>query len=283
MAQDERADLPAGYGLNDLVNGIWEESTHLETVLVIHGYDSLREALARTLQHYGYRPVEASSREQALRMVRSERPGLILLDLALGEDDGPALAMEFAGRRESRDVPVLALASDGLPEEKLRQYGLREVLVMPIDQRDLLAALDRALDPARCRVGTDLRLEPAEEQCRLPLEDRLRSEHLSLFFRFPVTSRIELHPGNETLVRNLCGRLGALGIQPEIEMAAGELLLRYELTIADALSLGFEDSTGELFRALCEALPELATRPDALRQRVGQLEGEYRRLQRLAS
>lgn len=282
MPQDERRGRPA-HELNALVEGIWEESTRLETVLVVHGYDSLREALARTLQHYGYRPLEASSREQALRVMRAERPEVILLDLALGERDGPALAAELSRRPETRDVPVLALASDFPSEETLRAYGLLDVLVMPIEQRDLLAALDRALEPARRRTGGNLRLEPADEQCRLPLEDRLRSEHLSLFFRLPVTSRIELLPGNEVLVRSLSGRLGALGIQPEIEMADGHLLLRYELTIADALALGFEDAEEELFRALCEAFPELAARPETLRRRVGELQREYRRLQRLAS
>lgn len=283
MAQQERAGRPVAYGLDDLVDGIWEESTRLETVLVVHGYDSLREALARTLQHYGYRPLEASSREQALRVLRTDRPGVILLDLALGEGDGPALAMALAARAETRDVPVLALASDGLPEERVRLYGLREILVMPIEQRELLNALDRALEPARRRAAANLRLEPADEQCRLPLEDRLRSQHLSLFFRFPVTSRIELQPGSEMLVRSLSGRLGALGIQPEIQMAGGDLMLRYELTIADALSLSSDDTAGELFASLCEAFPELAARPDDLRRRISELESEYRRLQRLAS
>lgn len=283
MAKQEPDGGHAGFRVDELVDGIWEESTRLETVLVVHGYASLREALARTLQHYGYRALEASSREQALRIVRTERPSVVLLDLTLGGDDGVALALDLATRPDGRGVPVLALASDVLPEEFLRRYALREALVMPIEQRDLLAALDRALEPARRRTGTNLRLEPADEQCRLPLEDRMRSEHLSLFFRFPVTSRIQLLPGNEMLVRSLSGRLDALGIHPEVRMDAGELLLAYELTIADALSLGFEDPVGELIRALTEACPELATRPEALRRRIAELEAEYRRLQRIAS
>lgn len=283
MAKQERAGDPGHPGIDGLVEGIWEESTRLETVLVVHGYASLREALARTLQHYGYRTLEASSREQALRMVRTERPGAILLDLALGGSEGAALASDLGSRPETRGVPVLALASDVLPEEVIRRYGLRDALVMPVEQRDLLAALDRALEPARRRAAATLQLEPAEEQCRLPLEDRLRSEHLTLFFRFPMTTRIQLQPGNEAHVRTLNARLAALGIQPELHLEAGDLLLRYEVTIADALSVGIEDGAGEVVRALEEAFPELATRPEALRDRVAELEAEYRRLQRIAS
>jgi CheY-like chemotaxis protein len=283
MAQEERDSALSGYGVDELVEGIWEESTRLETVLVVHGYDSLREALARTLQHYGYRSLEASSREQALRLTRSERPAVILLDLALGDADGPALAAELAGRPESRGIPLLALTSDVLSDEARRRHGLREALVMPVEQKDLLAALDRALEPARRRASGNLRLEPSDEQCRLPLEDRLRSEHLSLFFRFPTSTRVELHPGSEMLVRGLSARLAALGVQPEVELDGGDLLLRYELSIADALSLESADSAAELFTALREAFPELAARPEALRRRIGELQSEYRRLQRLAS
>lgn len=283
MVHEERGAAAPRSHLDDLVDAIWEESTGLETVLVVHGYDSLREALARTLQHYGYRTVEAASREQALRVIRSERPALVLLDLALGENDGPALAMELAARPESRGIPVLALTSDVLSDETMLRYGFREGLVMPIEQRDLLAALDRTLEPVRRRIAGNLRLEPADEQCRLPLEDRLRSEHLSLFFRFPASTRIPLYPGNEMLMRSVSTRLSALGIQPEVHMEATELLLCYELTIADALSLESTDPAEELYASLCDAFPELAIRPKALRARIGELQAELQRLQRLAS
>lgn len=283
MVHEERGAAAPRSHLDDLVDAIWEESTGLETVLVVHGYDSLREALARTLQHYGYRTVEAASREQALRVIRSERPALVLLDLALGENDGPALAMELAARPESRGIPVLALTSDVLSDETMLRYGFREGLVMPIEQRDLLAALDRTLEPVRRRIAGNLRLEPADEQCRLPLEDRLRSEHLSLFFRFPASTRIPLYPGNEMLMRSVSTRLSALGIQPEVHMEATELLLCYELTIADALSFESTDPAEELYASLCDAFPELAIRPKALRARIGELQAELQRLQRLAS
>ena len=283
MVQEERGATAPRSHLDDLVDAIWEESTGLETILVVHGYDSLREALARTLQHYGYRAVEAASREQALRVIRSERPALVLLDLALGEDDGPALALELRSRPESRGIPVLALTSDVLSDEALHHYGFREALLMPIEQRDLLAGLDRTLEPVRRRVAGNLRLEPADEQCRLPLEDRMRSEHLSLFFRVPAATRIPLHPGNEMLMRSVSTRLSTLGVQPEVHMEGAELLLRYELTIADALTLEATDPAEELYASLCEAFPELAIRPKALRARITELQSELQRLQRLAS
>lgn len=283
MGTEERRGTAAESGLMDrLVDGIWEESTRLEAVLVVHAYTSLRHALARTLQYYGYRTFEASSREQALRLIREERPDVILLDRALGENDGIALAVELDHRTELGGIPVLAITSDRVPEETLRAHGFREALVMPVEQKDLLAAVDRALEPAR-RAARGLQLEPADEQCRLPLEDGLRAEHISLFFHFSATSRMELRAGSEMEIRTLSARLAALGIQPEIQLENGELLLRYEVTIAEALSLGSADPVDELAPSLCAAYPELTARPDALRRRLAELEAEYRRLQRMAS
>lgn len=283
MSHEERGTGLAVGGLDEWVDGIWEEATALEAVLVVHDYASLREALARTLAHYGYRASAVASREQALRALRSERPDVILLDMALAESDGAALALELAARPEWREIPVLALTSDRLGTEALRRFGFREELVMPVEQKQLLAAVDRALEPARRRTAAHLWLERANEQCRLPLEDQLRCEHLTLFFRFAAATRVEFRPGNEILIRRLTKGLAELGIHPDLETEGEELVIRYELTIADALSLDAPDPVEELVASLGAAFPELATRPEVLRQRVVELREDFRRLHRLAS
>lgn len=283
MPDEERSLNPAGSRLDDLIQGIWEESTRLETVLVVHGYPSLREALVRTLEHYGYRTLQASTREQALRVARRERLDLVLLDFELGENERLPLTETLARQAATHEIPVLGLSSDIVPNDALEHYGLREVLVMPVEQKDLLAALDRALAFSRRQGRMVVRIEPGDEQCRLSLEDRLRSNHLSLFFRFPARRRIRPSPENGGLIEDLSAKLAALGILPEIRIKGGDLLLLYDATIADALALGLDEPVEELFLALVDAFPELAAEPDALRRRLATLEGEYRRLQRIAS
>lgn len=270
--------------LNDLAEGVWEESARLETVLVVHGYPSLREALVRTLVHYGYRAVEAPDREQALRIVLGERIDLVLLDIDLHGGEGVALAAELAARPETRHVPVVGLSSEVIPRDAPQLGSFRLALGMPVEQKDLLAALDRCLNAGRSQGGGRLKLESSDEQCHLPLEDRLRCDHLSLFFRFPVSSRIELRPDSEPRIHALTARLAALAIHPEITVEGGGLLLQYELTIADALTLGIaEEAMDQLFSSLVAAFPELSVRPEELRRRLVTLEAEYRRLQRVAS
>ncbi|HEX6925775.1 MAG TPA: response regulator [Longimicrobiaceae bacterium] len=283
MTTEERHGQAGDELLEPLVDSIWEESVALETILVVHGYSSLRHALSRTLQYHGYRTLEAASREQALRLIRAERPDVILLDRALEDGKGIALAAELAERSGLRDVPILALTSDTVAEETLREEGFRGALVMPVEQKHLLGAIDRVLETARRREAGGLRLAPSDEQCRLPLEDRLMAEHLTLFFHFPATTRIELRPGSEAEVRSVSMRLAALGIRPEIEMESGALLLHYEVSIAEALALCGEDAERKIAHWLCDAFPELASRPDALAQRLEELADEFRRLQKIAS
>jgi CheY-like chemotaxis protein len=208
---------------------------------------------------------------------------VILLDVALGETDGASLAQELSTRPDWRDIPVIALTSDGLDEEVLRMHGFRDELVMPVEQKELLGALDRILENGRRAAAAHLQREGQEEQCRLPLEDRLSCEHLTLFSRVPVVTRVKFRPGNEMRVRRLSKGLGELGVHPELEMEGDDLVLRYELSLADALALEAPAPEDELFTALTAAYPELSTRPEALRRRLGELQDEFRRLHRLAS
>ena len=69
MAEKERSPRPSP--IDPMVDAIWEHSTRIETILVVHVYACLREALVRTLEHYGYRALEAANREQALRVAHA--------------------------------------------------------------------------------------------------------------------------------------------------------------------------------------------------------------------
>lgn len=268
---------------DELLDALWREGSRLETILVVHSHDSLREALAWTLEHYGYRTVEAGSREEAVELARREQPALVLLDLARGRPAGAEIAADIAGDPSTRHIPILALSSDTASSEALGTWGIREALLMPVEQEELLAAIDRALEPGR-RPAYPVLHEGEAWQCTLELGDRLRSEHLTLGFRFPASARIEILPANNELIRGFLRRLAELGIQTEIRVDGSELVLAYEVTIAEALVIGYNEvAPDELFFALSDAFPELGREPEALRRRIARLEGEYRRVQRIAS
>ena len=250
-----------------------------ETVLVVHSYKSLRQAIAHTLRLQGFEVIEAEKPASALGMLQSAAPALLLLEIPLGMGDtvGPAAELARAGGVEG--VPVIGLGSRLLSPEEAGPLAIRELVVMPVPQQELIGVVRRTLEWARHDEGG----ASDDPQWRLPLGDSLRAEHLSLSFIYPDATRIELRPGNDREVRAFRGRLATLGIVPEVEIDRGDLLFRYDATIADALLLDPEGGAEGVRRHLVNAVPSLGLQPEPLRRRLEALAGELRRLQRAAS
>ena len=66
----------------------------------------VRDALARL----DYTPIVTGNPEEALRLLESERPHLVLLDLALPGADGMELMQDIAAKTEA---PVIFLSAHG--------------------------------------------------------------------------------------------------------------------------------------------------------------------------
>lgn len=66
-------------------------------VLVVDDHDDVRAAIVTLLTADGFAVVgEAANAEQALRVARRERPGVVLLDIRLPGLDGFAVALELS-------------------------------------------------------------------------------------------------------------------------------------------------------------------------------------------
>lgn len=254
---------------------------HRERLLVVHSYRSLREAIAQTLRHHRYEVLESASADDASALLAVRTPALLLVELVAGTDAIDTTAAELARAARDAGATVLGLASHPLEEGESDQLGIDEILVMPVEQRRLLATVDRVLGPAMGEAASVCGGE--DPQCRLALEDRLRAEHLSLSFTYPDVTRIALTPANDGRVRTFAGRLAALGIDPEVRIEGTDLLFRYEISIADALLLEEEGEEEQLHGRLIAAFSQLRARPAALHERIRTLASELRRLQRLAS
>jgi len=80
----------------------------------------------------------------ALQMARSDPPDLLLVDMNLGDMTGIALAQALRRDRLTRDIRLVALSADALPEqiEAAKRNGFEGYLTKPIDFRELLTLLD---------------------------------------------------------------------------------------------------------------------------------------------
>lgn len=115
----------------------------VQTLLIVDDDVAIRRFLRITLEANGYGVCEAENGRQALEMVATQQPAMVLLDLGLPDLDGQQV---IADLRTWSDVPVLVLSVRGSETEKVAALdgGANDYVVKPFATNELLARI-RAL------------------------------------------------------------------------------------------------------------------------------------------
>ena len=118
------------------------------TILMVDDNRHLQIAFKKVLTHSGYRVELASDGEEGLRLARSTRPDVILLDMLLPKLGGVEVLRALKADSTTATIPVIALS--GLPmsnEARLRRDGAISYLQKSnLEDLDvLLQAIDYAL------------------------------------------------------------------------------------------------------------------------------------------
>ena len=126
------------------------------TVLVVDDEPRIVEIARDYLARAGFRVLTSGDGRAALGLARTEKPDLVVLDLALPEMDG--LDVTRALRRES-EVPIIMLTARADEADRLvgLELGADDYIVKPFSPKELVArvrAVLRRWDGAR--AGTEL-------------------------------------------------------------------------------------------------------------------------------
>lgn len=113
-------------------------------ILVVDDEPQIRRVMRTTLTSRGYVIVEARSGGQALEIMRSERPDLIVLDVNMPDMSGLEVCREI--RRQS-DVPIVMLTVRDSEQDKVLALdaGADDYVVKPFGIEELLARMRAAL------------------------------------------------------------------------------------------------------------------------------------------
>jgi CheY-like chemotaxis protein len=117
-----------------------------QTVLVVDDMSDNIILISLSLQDMGYRVVTANNGADALSVAKLARPDLILMDIAMPQQDGLAATRRIREEAELQDVPVVALTAfdtDGFRQAAF-DAGFNGYLTKPIDfdrLRNLMAKL----------------------------------------------------------------------------------------------------------------------------------------------
>lgn len=124
------------------------------TILVCDDDPELRKLLALLLGGYG-EILQAADGEEALRLIESRRPDLVLLDMTM-----PGLSGLQTLRRSRESHPeVAAVMLTGRQQLGLARralaLGARSYITKPFDPEQVKAEVDRILAPSGKKAGTD--------------------------------------------------------------------------------------------------------------------------------
>jgi len=117
------------------------------TVLVVDDMSDNLILISLSLQDMGYRVVTASNGADALGVAKLARPDLILMDIAMPQQDGLAATRRIREEAELQSVPVIALTAfdtDGFRQAAF-DAGFNGYLTKPIDFERLRNLMSKLL------------------------------------------------------------------------------------------------------------------------------------------
>ena len=117
-------------------------------VIIVEDEVALSKALQASLVENNIGFLAAYDGKEALDMINSQKPDVILLDIMLPKMDGFSLLEILKGQPETKDIPVIILSNLGQEEdiEKGKQLGAVDYVVKArIDLENFVAKVKKYL------------------------------------------------------------------------------------------------------------------------------------------
>ena len=109
-----------------------------QSILIVDDEATIREVVRRYLEREGYSVKEAADGFEALGLIRSSSPDLIILDLMLPGIDGLSLTQHI---RQDRQIPILMLTAKGEANDRIRglDLGADDYMAKPFSPQEVVS------------------------------------------------------------------------------------------------------------------------------------------------
>jgi len=114
-------------------------------ILVVDDEQQLALAVKIRLQSRGYQVVIASDGRQALELIQTEKPDLVILDVFMPVMDGYFCLREINQRYGRNKIPIIILTARDRMKELFELEGIEDYVIKPFDHDDLLIRIERVL------------------------------------------------------------------------------------------------------------------------------------------
>jgi two-component system cell cycle response regulator DivK len=116
-------------------------------VLVIEDDVDQRRLYVSVLSHNGFDVVEAKDAVSGLKMARSERPDVILMDVMMPTMSGLIAAQILACGKATSEIPIVGMTGlTNISEAQAQASGVTTLLHKPMSNQDLVQAVRRCAE-----------------------------------------------------------------------------------------------------------------------------------------
>lgn len=107
-------------------------------ILIVEDDANIRELLRLYLEREGYAVVEAENGVEGIRMWKTEKPDMLLLDVMMPVMDGWKVCKEI---RAESDVPIIMLTAKGETADRVSglEMGADDYIVKPLEMPEVIA------------------------------------------------------------------------------------------------------------------------------------------------
>jgi len=152
-------------------------------ILVVEDVPNVLELLEVTLRFKGYAVITARNGQEALDVISTQKPVLIITDILMPKLDGYAFVQQLRLNPDTREIPVVFLSATYVtPEDKEFALSLGAVRFVekPIDTEDFLLMVAELMYQQATTKPQPLDMDKFYNGYRNRLEDKLRHKNMQI-------------------------------------------------------------------------------------------------------
>ena len=123
-------------------------ATNLKSILCIEDEPEMIDLMRLILGRRGFSVKGAAGGIEGLRVIRAERPDLVLLDLMMPDMDGWEVYQQMKADENTKNIPVIVVTAKAQSIDKVLGLHIAKVddyLAKPFSPQDLLSSVERVL------------------------------------------------------------------------------------------------------------------------------------------
>ncbi|MGH9870642.1 MAG: response regulator transcription factor [Candidatus Polarisedimenticolia bacterium] len=131
------------------------------TILIVDDSENIRSVLQMNFEHLGYTVISASDGEEALRLVESRSPDVVVLDVMMPRQNGFQVCRKIKSNPSFASTPVIFLTAKGQQEDRYwgKDCGADEYLTKPFSTAELERIIERLMEKRERRNMTKEQFE----------------------------------------------------------------------------------------------------------------------------